>query len=248
MALYETPRRRKWAAPKLSELLKRRGADIPEHLAPRMSAVLEEGEELPDVAHLLDVLGRMLMHESEGLDAVDNVRVREGTDLSLTSEEMRLRVAPELRSRVIWARDQMRNAYGAAEAARLLDFAGRTPRGRRDLEDLAIVLVSRLPDLKPPKTRAGPPPDLTAWADYVRPALEEFKWHLDEIQGRSTNENLVVGVKNEALAEFDRTYRRVVRMTELFHELAGLEKAIKFLRQARGRSAEQTRARPSGVA
>ncbi len=248
MALYQMPRRRKWAAIKLSKLLKNHGDEIAEHLAPRMSAVLEEGEELPDVAHLLDVLGRMLMHESEGLDAADDARVTEGADLSLTRKQMRRRVAPELRSRVIWARDQMRNAYGAEKAARLLDFEGRTPRGRRDLEDLAIVLVSRLPGLEPPKTKARPPPNLTAWADYVRPALEEFKWHLDEIQGRSTNESVVVGVKNEALADFDRTYRRVVRMTELFYELAGLEKAIEFLRQPRGRSAEQTRARPSGVA
>ncbi len=248
MALYKMPRRRKWAAIKLGDLLKNHGEEIAEALAPRMAAVLEEGEELPDVAHVLDVLGRMLIHEREGLGVADRARVREGTDLSVTRKELRRRVEPELRSRVIHVRDQMRNAYGAKEANLLLSLQGRTPRGLDDLEDLAIVMVSRLPDLEPPKTKTGQPPDPAMWAQYVEPALKEFSRHLDEIEGRSGDESEVVAVKNQALADFDRTYRRILRLTELFCELAGMEKAIEFLRQPRGRSAEKIKARPSGTA
>ncbi len=243
MALYKMPRHREWAAIKLAGLLKNHGAEVAEALAPRMAAVLEEGEELPDVAHLLDVLGRMLIHEREGLGVADKARVREGTDLSLNRKELRRKVAPELRSRVIWVRDQMRNAYGAKEANRLLSLKGRTPRGFHDLEDLALVMVSRLPDLEPPKTKTGQPPDPAIWAKYLEPVLKEFSRHLDEIEGRNCDESEIVTVKNQALADFDRTYRRILRLTELFHELAGLEKAIASLRQPRGRSVEKIKAR-----
>ncbi len=36
-----------------------------------MAAVLEDGEELPDLAHMLDVLGRMVLAKQAGLDRQD---------------------------------------------------------------------------------------------------------------------------------------------------------------------------------
>ena len=136
---YKMPLRREKAAKRLASALKVHGALIAERLEPRMTAVLEEGEELPDVAHLLDVLGRVVMRESAGLDAANRSRAREGAQVRRIRKQLRERVEPELRSRVVEVRGHMRQHFGAKETHLLLSHEGRTPRG---LEDLSNVWTS----------------------------------------------------------------------------------------------------------
>ena len=226
---YTSQMRRRKAADSLASDLARLGPKIAERLEERMAAVLEEGEEMPDVAHLLDVLGRMLALESEGLWRVARARRSEGSHLSDARKKLRDSAEPELRRRVIWVRDQMRGAYGAKETEKLLIFKGRTPREREALRDLAEHMVSFLPTTNPPKKRAGPPPNPASWAEYLRPALNEFNRYMNAINQHSDNQSDVVEAKNKALAIFDLNYSRIVRLSELFHELAGLDSLARYL-------------------
>lgn len=240
---YKMPLRREKAARRLAASLKVHGELIATELAPRMAAVLEEGEEMPDVAHLLDVLGRIVLHESRGLDAADDARAKEGAQVAWIRRQVRDRLEPELRSRVIEVRDRMRQFYGAKETNLLLRHQGRTPRGLEDLEDLAHHMVRLLAILEPPKTAPGVTVSPSEWAEYLRPALDDLSSHLDRLGSRSEGEVEAVGVKKKALAAFDRTYRKVVRMGELFYELAGLDRLVKHLRTRTGRPPEQVPAR-----
>ncbi len=238
---HKMPRDRFWAAVSLAETLRKRGPEIAADLEKRLSAVLAEGEEMPDVALLLDLIGRMLARQAEDLDQADKKRSSKGSEASAARRELRERVEPELRERVIWVRDQLRNAYGAKEAAVLIDHEGRTPRGLADLGELAETMVSRLPGLDPPKVRTGRPPDLLAWAEYLQPTVDEFSRLLSDLELTSGDASDEVDVKKQAMAAFDRTYRRVMRLTVLFYQLAGWERGVKLLRRRVGRPAEKTR-------
>ena len=87
--IFKTQIDRKKAAGKLAADLRERGPAIARQLEPRMAVVLEEGEAMPDVAHLLDVLGRMLELESESLEAVDDERSHEDSEESCARRELR---------------------------------------------------------------------------------------------------------------------------------------------------------------
>lgn len=226
---YTSQMRRRKAAASLAADLAKHGPKIAKRLESRMAAVLEEGEEMPDVAHVLDVLGRMLALESQELKTVAEARGTEGSRLSQARKELRESAEPELRQRVIWVRDRLRGAYGAKEAENLLVFKGRTPRAREDLQDLAVHMVSFLPMVRPPKKKAGPPPDPASWAEYLRPALDEFNRYMDALGEHSGNQSDVVEEKNKALAIFDLNYSRIVRLSELFYELAGLDSLASYL-------------------
>ncbi len=238
--IYSTQLRRKKAATSLASMLQSNGPEIAKQLAPRMAAVLEEGEEMPDVAHLLDVIGRMLVLESEGVETASRTRSLEGTEVTEARRELRERAEPELRSRVSWVRTQMRNAYGAKEARRLLNHSGRTPRAREELKQMAENLVALLPLAELPKAMPGSPVKPADWADYLRPALTDFSRSLGTLQRHTESQAEVVAERNKALAIFDQNYSRVVRLTELFYELSGLDTLVKHLRHQPGRPAEQT--------
>ncbi len=237
--VYKMPLRRCKAASWLASALMSHGEWIEKELEPRMEAVLEEGEQMPDVAHLLDVLGRIVLRESEGLEEVDEARSKGGARVRLSRRQVRERFEPELRSRVVDVRDQMRRFFGTEETQLLLGLKGRTPRGLEDLEDLAVHMVRLLPTLEPPETTPGVTVNPARWAEYLKPALDDFSQEMDQLGNRSEDEVLVVDVKKKALAAFDRTYGIVVRMGELFYELAGLDRVSRHLRYRTGRPSEQ---------
>ncbi len=68
-----------------------------------MAAVLEDGEEMPDLAHLLDVLGRMVKAEEANLDEEDHEKQDHDADAAY--------------ARVVLRRDAMPAAIGRGRAA-----------------------------------------------------------------------------------------------------------------------------------
>ena len=158
----------RWSdAIRLAAFLKGIGPQIAEALEPEMTAVLEEGEELPDVAHLLDVLGRMVVAEESKYDQADYEKHRHGANAASARFDLRRQAMPLLRSRVQEVRKWLRSHLGTEKVKRLLGFSGRTPRSDQGLEDLATVMVRRLAELEPLRTPAGKV-DPAGWADYLR--------------------------------------------------------------------------------
>ena len=201
---------REIAARRLAAMLTGHGDEIAKRLAPRMAKVLKEGEEMPDVAHLLDVLGRMVRAESVGLAESDIARGSKGGARGWARRQLKEEV-PVLRGRVIEVRDLLRQHYGTAEAKRLLRGDGRTPRGVEDLTVLAERMVLRLPSLKKKET-PGVQIDPSGWAESLRPITERTRDLFDQVEQGDDNVSIAVEKKDKVLVAFDKTYRQVLRL------------------------------------
>ncbi len=232
----------------LVRMLRADGPVIAEELAPRMARVLEEGEEMPDVAHLLDVLGRMVKAELQDVIGADKRRSSHGADRGWVRRQLRKEAAPELRARVVKVRGWLRNNYGAAAAKKLLRFEGRTPRATEELADLATVMVRYLPGLTP---KEGPGGDVepARWSKYLKAPLERTSDLLEQLRFRGNDVEIAAESKSKILVAFDKTYRRVLRVAEMFYLLAGFGRTARSLRHKGGRPAEKIKKeRPRGVA
>lgn len=235
---YKMPIDREKDTRQLIRMLRGDGPVIAEHLAPRMARVLKDGEEMPDVAHLLDVLGRMVKAELQDVIAADDRRSGHGADRHWVRKQLKEEAAPELRARVVEVRDWLRHDYGAAKAKKLLGFEGRTPRATEELVDLATIMVRYLPVLKP-KQRPGADVDPAKWCEYLKPSLEKTSDLLEQLRFRGDDVEIAVEAKSKILVAFDKTYRQVVRLGEAFYQLAGFGRVAKSLRHETGRPAEK---------
>ncbi len=245
--MYKTPLRCKKAARRLATMLRADGEAIAAQLAPRMEQVLEEGESLPDVAHLMDVLGRMVVHESETLDSADGARCHEGAQARWLQRQLRDTVGPQLRHEVKAVRRQMVSLYGAAETRQVLEHSGRTPRDREGLEDLALRMLRRIPLLQP-ATMAGQKVHPVGLVASLRPVLVEFSRALDELGERLETREDEVETKELALRAFNRTYRRVFTLSTMMYRLAGLDRLAKYLKYRGGRPPRRSQPGSSGAA
>ncbi len=228
----------------MAAFLRRVGPEIAEALAPKMAAVLEDGEELPDLAHLLDVLGRVVVAEEEELKKRNNEKRLHGGNAASARFDLRRYEMPLLRSRVKEVRKWLRAHLSPKEIEKTLRFKGRTPRSDEGLEDLATVMVRRLPEIKPFETPAGTV-DPAKWADYLRQPLEKVSGLLGEI-GRYTERRILSTEKKaEAMKSYDTLFRRVARIGWIFCHLGGLEKTARKLVYKGGRPGVKTK-KPRG--
>ncbi len=241
---YKMPIDREKATLQLVGMLRADGPAIAEHLERRMAKVLEDDEKMPDVAHFLDLLGRLVKAELEEVVDADDRRSHHGADRYWLQKVLRDEAAPELRRRVIEVRDGLRHNYGAVTAKRLLDFEGRTPRGVEDLADLATIMERRLPILTP-KKKLGATIDPAEWAKYLKPPLEQTLDLLEQLQFRGDDVEIAVEIKGKILVAFDKTYRRVLRVAEMLYLLAGFSRTAGSLRYKGGRPAEKIKRRRS---
>ncbi len=221
-------------AHRLAGFLKGAGPNVAEALEPRMAAVLKEGEEMPDLAHLFDVLGRMVVAEEDDLDQRDYEKQRHDGNAAAARRDLRQQAMPLLRSRVQEVRKVMRSHIDPEEIAKILDFEGRTPRSDEGLEDLATVMVRRLPVLKPIPTPGGSV-DPAGWAQYLRQPLAQVSGLLGEIDGNIEKRSLSTEKKAEAMKTFDTFFRRVARVGWIFCHLAGQERDARKLVYKGGR-------------
>ena len=215
---YVLPTRHAKAASWLQGSVRQQKAVIAADLKERMAVVLEEGEEAPDVAHFMDVLARMVKHESEVLDAADEERIKEGGHVKWLQLQ-RAEADAETRAQVIRIRDRVRGVYGAKEAKIKLGIKGRTPLNPQELEVWAAYLVAWLP-----RQEWEPEEDCTLnpkkWAEDLRPAWERLRDVLEELELRRDRKAEGVAVKQAALKISAQTYSRAVRLLELIYELA----------------------------
>ena len=229
---------------RLASFLKDVGPQIAEELEPKMAAVLEDGEQLPDLAHLLDVLGRMVLAEWANYNREDDQKERHDNLAGSARSNLRRKAMPLLRSRVQEVRRWMRTHMDAKTVKRLLGFQGRTPRSDQGLEDLADTMVQRLAHQDPIKTPAGSV-DPAGWAEYLRQPLAQVSGLLDEIGSHSEGRTLSVKKKAEAMKIYDRLFRRVARIGWIFCHLGGIERHARRLVYKGGRPGVKTK-KPRG--
>ncbi len=226
---YVLPMRHEIAANWLRGSIRNQGAQIAADLKERMAVVLEEGEDPPDVEHFMDVLARMVKHESVVLDAADRIRTAEGGEVKWLLGQ-RAQADAETRAMVIAIRNRMRGFYGPRKANRLLHVKGRTPLNTEELELMAGRLVRHLADAEMPPVD-GCEVDTSGWAERLRPAWQRLHDVIDELATRRPRKEAGVIAKKQALKTSARTYSRAVRLLELIYQLAGHGWLAKRLRR-----------------
>ncbi len=226
--------RRLEAVEHLRSCLKVHGSAAAAGLEARMAAVLEEGEPMPDAGHLMDVLSRMLEQECRQLQDDDGERCSKTLSVQMAREQRR-ETAVELRGKLVDLRDRLRGIYGAAEAARILDLVGRTPRGFEELARYSRWLVGRLRDVELPPPEVGLEVDAAAWADDLEPPALRLTALVERLRLGGWRQADALHTRNLSLAAFDADHGPVTRLIESIYLLGGQRYLAKKLRPVRGR-------------
>ncbi len=221
-------------ARRLASFLRKSGPKIAKALEPEMTAVLEDGEELPDLAHVLDVLGRMVLAKQADLDRQDREKGKLNSGAGSARLELRRDAMPLLRSRVTEVRQWLRGHLPPEDIKELFHFKGRTPRSDEGLEDLATVMVRYLPTLKPIETPSGPI-DPAVWAEYLRSPLEHASGLLAEIDHYTERRILSAEKKAEAMKVYDTLFRRVAGIGRICCLMAARKMPARWSIEAAGR-------------
>jgi hypothetical protein len=234
-------------ARRLAGFLRTDGPMIAKELEPQMRAVLEKGEELPDLAHLLDVLGRMVIAAQARVEEKDDDKGEYATEVALARKELRQQSMPVLRSRVQEVRKLM-NAHMSRETVRrVLGGEGRTPRSDEGLENLATGMVRRLEVLKPIPTPGGGSVDPAAWAEYLSEPLDRVSDLLIDMDVYGGGASAMVEKKGEAMKSYLKLFRQTARVGWIFCHMADLEHAARQLVYDGGRTAEKIKPRQGPV-
>ncbi len=207
-------------------------------LTARLTPLLEQGEELPDIAHLLCLLERLLQSHRQRLAEANSTSFHDTGTLTVLLYR-RDAAARRLYTELVNVRRAVIGCFGRDAAKVILPTNGRTPRQAGQLMLLARHVIERLSDPQHQLPAAAIPgvqvqPEL--WAQQLQPHLDELRQILEQIDTARGETVGSVLSKRDALADFDATYGRVARCLETFWDLAdGRYKAQKLRPTARHR-------------
>ena len=230
-------------ARRLAGFLKTNGPEIAKELEPQMTAVLEEGEELPDVAHLLDVLGRMVVAAQARVEEKDDHKGDYATEVAVARKRLREQSMPVLRSRVQEVRKLMNAHMSRKTVRRVLGGEGRTPRSDEGLENLATAMVRGLNVMEPMPTPGGDSVDPASWAKYLSEPLDQVSDLLIHMDVYGGGASAMVEEKGEAAKSYFKLFRRAARVGWIFCHMADLEHTAEQLVYDGGRTAEKIKPR-----
>ncbi len=228
---------RKKSAAAIVTASRRWAATTTEGLAELLRPELAEGESLPDLELLQELLGRALARRWQRLEAADQAREQARQHRRLKSDE-RFAARAVLYRRVVDLRRLLRGVFGSAACRRLLGLAGETSREDRLLLRQARHIVARLASSSgalPVTSFQLTADDLARWAAPVEAAIETLE---------GASRLATIGVKEaeaadaelrRAIADFDSVLVRVATMLTGVHTGAGHDQTARAVRPSRRR-------------
>jgi hypothetical protein len=198
---------------------------LTEHLTP----LLREGETLPDIQLVQELLMRLVQEREQELVAKDDANQLELLDVN--PRDRRDRLAAEVYAEVVSLRKTAEGLYGIDGVRKLLGFSGATAEDPELLlrqADQAMVRL-RSDDVPTPESRSeGLETDLRQWPDRVEPKVRALEQVLQEIETERWFGFNTVSDKSGALSEFDFTVGNVTRIQRGLFALAGLFRAAEL--------------------
>ena len=223
---------RKNMAREMIAALEVHGDAIAEGIEARLVPLLGDREPMTDVRHFLNLLCRDLERLHGDLEGASDSHGDQLIDARRRRKD--LRSAQAVAETLI---KDMRRAvagpWGPDLASEVHGISGRTARTAFELAEqgrLAVFFLSRPPEQIPPPKAEGQTVDLARWAARLKPAVERLQVALTEPPG----ERLTRHRKQQALAEFDDGFPRVLELAGGLYALAGLEDLFGRLRQDLG--------------
>ncbi len=213
---------------------------------------LADGETLPDLELLQQLLGRALARRWRRLEAADQARQRAAARRRRHAAELAAARAA-LYARVVDLRRLMRGVFGGGACRRLLGIAGATSRDDVVLLRQASHLAASLSGAQnlPPASFEPTAADLARWRSPVETAVATLRTASDLAAG-STRELEAAGVElGQAITDFDRVLLRVGSTLDGAYTGAGREErraAVRPSRRRLGRLLEDDDRSPKALA
>lgn len=208
-----------------------------ESLAELLRPELAEGETLPDLELLQQLLGRALARRWQALERSDQAR-EHAAQISQRRDQRAVAAQAVLYRRIVDLRRLLHGIFGGAACRRLLGIAGRTSRDAVVLlrqADQIMAQLSRAPDDLPPAAFTPTANDLVRWRATVAAADEAL---------RSASVHATAGIKERdaadaglrrATADFDSVLVRVASMLAGLYAGAGYDQRASAVRPSKRR-------------
>ncbi len=210
---------------KLSESLEAsaftHAADVNQRANDVLSAVLAEGETVPDLEIIQILTGRLIAKARTHMVTVDRVHLDEIVkDRGLRRQ--RDKAAASLRRTVLRIRDSFDGAYGPGRCEEILGFGTRIPQDPMLLRQLAAAGIEYLtaPGFElPPMELEGVVWSPELFANQLQAPFESLGAAQTQLSREDRKSNKTIKRKNEAIRDFDDVYRRNAKFFEGLYTL-----------------------------
>ncbi len=223
------------SAHQLESLIKAIAPMLDTELEPLFEEVLREGESLPDLNFMAELIKRLVFLHLDRLNEADaRLRVLRAQMTRLAAE--RDQDAAEAYNTIKRAWGSVKGAYTEVDARALTAIQGRLPRDPFRVLNLAKEMSSNLgrppADVKPVLDTLKPAA-LKAWAKELKKSGDALDRSYEQALNASRGIELAKVIRDEALGEFNRIFFYGALTVESFSGLAGNEMAAREARPSR---------------
>jgi hypothetical protein len=199
-------------------------AAVGEALAKALAQHLKAGETMPNVALLVQLLGRNIQADSAALVKADKAHEAELSDDD-APRRARDEAFEKVRSLLVDLRSGVDSAYGAAGLG-VLGLKGETPSDPSAVAGAAAAALEALQDAKrklPKPRRAGNKLDRAAYVEELTAELPPLQKALAKVANEDREKEATQRAKDQAFATNDRTFTRGAALLASLAAAAGLD-------------------------
>jgi len=223
--------------------------DVAASLEPFLIQGLPEGASLPDLALFQVILGNIVGHHADAMEAADEANfaaLSRLNHLRLVRDSLIGIVLPKL----LDFRDTFDVTYGPNTCQRILGLGIGIPRDALTVRRLTDRVVSRLtaPDFElPPQRSEGVKVDPVTWVAEVSPSLGGLRTTMTSLSEAKRLADRTLEAKNAAVETYNNSYSWCTSLLETFYRMGGREHLADRLRPTIPRSRSRTtEVNPSG--
>ncbi len=210
-----------------ASLLSAATATFMREVSPALNAVLSplagEGEPVPDLTTLPVLASRLVDQRLDHLIVTDKANIDAQAEL-IAPRKRRDDAFSQANGTIYRVRDVCRGLYGRELCAHIVPDDRRIPLRPKAFLHTGEHVLERLGDAErtlPSKTLLGINVERSELSTNFRSDLEELRVALDEVDLKSREAEVTQAAKDEAMREFDVTYRAAIRLLEASAILAG---------------------------
>ena len=206
-------------------------------LAGSLSPLLAEGEILPDIPLLANLVVRFVESRLDRLIAADKANIDARANL-LEPRLERDQASGLTSANLFGIRDICRGLYGRKLTARIIPDDRRIPQRPQALLHEAEHVLERLqdPDLALPERKLfGVTVDAGELVKNFEPSVAELRSALDEVDEKNREAQITQAAKDKAMAEFNAGFSAAIRLLESLAEIAGVPELADKVRPTRRR-------------
>ncbi len=202
---------------------------------------LDEGETLPELSFLQELLARRLARLATAVVFADEEIQGETSDLAAIKSE-KASAAGELFEALFRLRSLVTGLHGSAASGAILGLGPRLPRDPMIVQRLAERALSKVAEPgfeAPPPADGAPGFDLAATVRRLEEPAARLRRALEaESREKRLAERRVIR-KRDRLDDFDRAYRGTAGMLKAMYVMAGLDELAQKVRPSLRRAAPQ---------